>query len=110
VVEPGLEGLVKEAREDLAGRLSISVDQIELLAARAVVWPDGGLGCPQPGMAYKQVPQEGVLVRLGAGGNVYNYHGGGSRGLFLCQQKLKPSKPLPSLGHDLPSPPKAPNE
>jgi hypothetical protein len=109
VVEPGLEGLVSEAKEDLAQRLSISVDGIELLSAISVVWPDGSLGCPQPGMAYKQVPQDGVLIQLSVGGVVYNYHGGGSRGLFLCEQKLKSIEPLPNIGNELLPPPGSPN-
>lgn len=94
-VEPGLEGLVAQAKSDLADTLSIPVDQIEVLEARAVVWPDGGLGCPDPDMAYTQVPQDGVLIRLTVGSNVYNYHGGGGSGLFLCQQKFKSIEPLP---------------
>jgi hypothetical protein len=102
-VEPGLEGLVAQAKSDLADWLSIPVEQIEVLEARAVVWPDGSLGCPQPDMDYTQVPRDGVLIRLTVGPNVYNYHGGGGRDLFLCQQKLKSIEPLPSLGNDSPS-------
>ncbi|MGD9318190.1 MAG: hypothetical protein PVG56_15245, partial [Anaerolineae bacterium] len=67
---------------------------------RAVEWSDGSLGCPQPGMAYKQVPQEGVLIRLSVSGTIYNYHGGGSRDPFLCQHKFKNTEPLPGLGND----------
>jgi hypothetical protein len=98
VVEPGLEGFVSDAKEDLAQRLSISVDEIELLSVISVVWSDGSLGCPQPGMDYIQVPQDGVLIQLSVGGVVYNYHGGGNRGLFLCEQKLKSIEPLPPPG------------
>lgn len=80
-----LENLVTQAKEDLAGRLSIPIDQIEVLDARSVVWPDASLGCPQPDMRYKQVQVDGALIRLQAEGQVYEYHSGGSRGLFLCQ-------------------------
>ena len=85
-VEPGLEGLANRAREDLARRLSIPVEQIEVLESKSVVWPDGGLGCPEPEMAYTQVPVEGVLIRLRAEGRVYSYHGGEGRPLFLCER------------------------
>jgi hypothetical protein len=51
-------------------------------------------------MAYKQVPQEGVLIRLSVSGTIYNYHGGGSRDPFLCQHKFKNTEPLPGLGND----------
>lgn len=109
-VEPGLETLVAQAKADLAERLSISVDEIELLEARSVVWPDGSLGCPQPGMAYKQVPQDGALIRLAAGGQTYDYHVGGSRGLFLCEQELQITKPQSGLGEELLPPPGSPND
>jgi len=99
VVEPGLEGLEKEAREELAARLSIPAGEIELLEARSVVWPDASLGCPRPDMAYAQVPQEGVLIRFSVYGHVYEYHSGVSLELFLCQDKFKRIEPLPSLGN-----------
>jgi hypothetical protein len=79
-----IENLVIQAKQDLVDRLSILISQIEVLEAKSVVWPDASLGCPQPGMRYKQVRVEGVLIRLQANGQVYEYHSGGSRGLFLC--------------------------
>jgi hypothetical protein len=85
-VQPGLETLVKQAMEDLAERLSIPVEQIEVLEAKSVVWPDGGLGCPEPGLAYTQVPREGVLIRLRAERRIYSYHGGAGARPFLCER------------------------
>jgi hypothetical protein len=85
-VEPGLEGLANQAMQDLARRLSIPIEQIEVLEAKSVVWPDGGLGCPEPGMAYAQVQVEGVLIRLHAGQRTYSYHGGGGTPPFLCER------------------------
>lgn len=93
--DPDLKKLITQANGDLAGRVSVPVDQIEVLEARAVVWPDASLGCPQPGMRYKQVPVDGALIRLRANGQVYEYHRGGSRGLFLCEQPLKVQKGTP---------------
>jgi hypothetical protein len=94
-VEPGLEGFVDVAKADLAQRLAIAGEQIEVLEARSVVWPDGSLGCPQPGMRYTQVLVDGALIRLLAGGKVYEYHSGGSRGPFLCEQPTKLKKDAP---------------
>ena len=82
---PALEPYVQKAQEDLAQRLNISRNEIQVIEAKAVVWPDAGLGCPQPGMAYAQVQVEGVLVRLSHQGMTYDYHGGGSQDLFLCE-------------------------
>lgn len=82
---PGQEKLVALAREDLARRLGIDAKTIELVELVEVIWPDGGLGCPAPGMAYKQVRQDGLLMRLAAGGRTYEYHSGESRPPFLCE-------------------------
>jgi len=82
---PNMEDLVIQAKGDLAARLSITIDEIEVLEATSVVWPDASLGCPKPDMRYKQVQVDGVLIRLQAGGQVCEYHGCGSRGLFLCR-------------------------
>ena len=79
--------LVQQARQDLAGRLAIQVDEIDFLAFESVVWPDGSLGCPQPGIAYIQVQREGYKILLGYAGREYAYHGGGSHPPFLCENK-----------------------
>ncbi|MBN1583448.1 MAG: hypothetical protein JXA89_22250 [Anaerolineae bacterium] len=84
-VAPGLEPLVAQAKKDLAERLSISVARIVVLEAESVVWPDGGLGCPRPGMAYSQVQVEGTRIRLGVGKVTYDYHSGRGRAPFLCE-------------------------
>jgi hypothetical protein len=104
-VEPSLEALVAEAREDLAQKLGVPTEQITTLEAKAVVWPDSSLGCPQPGMNYLQVLQDGALILLGFEDNVYEYHSGGNRAPFLCEQPLKPEKEsLPQLELPVPTP------
>jgi hypothetical protein len=103
-IEPELDNLIQSAKADLAQRLSIKPDQIEVIEARSVVWPDASMGCPQPGMRYKQVPYDGALIRLRAEGRVYEYHSGGARGLFLCEQPSgTPKSTPPKL--DLPATP-----
>jgi hypothetical protein len=83
--DPTLQKLVMQAKEDLAKRLAISVEQIDLVEFQSVVWPDKSMGCPQPGMAYIQVQQDGMLIRLLTGGRVYEYHSGGNHPPFLCK-------------------------
>jgi hypothetical protein len=86
---PAFQSFVEQAIEDLAGRLAIDPDQITLLEAQAVVWPDSSFGCPKPGMAYTQVQQEGALIRLAVGDQVYDYHIGAGGPPFLCEQPLQ---------------------
>jgi hypothetical protein len=83
----GAHNTVTRAKEDLARRLETSVDDVEVLEFREVVWRDASLGCPQPGMAYAQVLIDGMRIRLRHGGDVYEYHSGGNRGLYLCKQR-----------------------
>ena len=89
--------LLIQAKEDLAVRLGISPNQIALLSYEEVVWPDASLGCPQPGMAYIQMPQDGALIRLSAEGQVYDYHSGGNRGVFLCEEALQVKTTSPKI-------------
>lgn len=83
--DPAMQPLVQIALEDLAARLGIPTGQIEVLEAEGVVWGDTSMGCPQPDMAYLQVPQDGSRILLSAAGQVYSYHSGGSRLPFLCE-------------------------
>ena len=96
-VTSGLEGLIEQAKEDLAQRLNISVTQISLIKAKPVVWPDSSMGCPQPGMAYLQIPDDGALIILQVGDTSYEYHNGGNRGLFLCENTYKVPAITPNL-------------
>lgn len=81
----GMQSFIDQAIEDLAQRLSVPTEKITLVKTSEVVWPDASLGCPQPGMAYKQVPQDGALIILEVEGTTYEYHTGGNRGVFLCE-------------------------
>ncbi|NJN16769.1 MAG: hypothetical protein HC822_11105 [Oscillochloris sp.] len=83
-VNPALAPLVDQARADLAARLSIAADQIETIEAQAVIWPDGSIGCPEPGVNYMQVLTEGAFISLRASGTIYNYHSGRGREPFYC--------------------------
>lgn len=79
-----------DAVADLAERLGVDPAEITVLRDVAVTWPDGALGCPMPGMAYTQALTPGRLVVLEAAGTTVEYHSGGRRGLFLCENPQPP--------------------
>lgn len=82
-----LDRWVAVAVADLQQRLGVEAATIAVVSADARVWSDASLGCPQPGMRYLQVPQEGALVVLSAAGREYRYHAGGrGREPFLCER------------------------
>ena len=82
-----------QAVDDLAALLGVATNAIEVVSVEMVVWPDGSLGCPQPGMAYIQVLQDGLRIRLAADGVRYEYHSGGRRAPFLGQNPTEPAPP-----------------
>jgi hypothetical protein len=88
-IEFGLEQYVDAAVSDLAARLSIDPGTIEVVSAQTVEWPDGGLGCPKPGMAYIQVQVDGYRIELRVENQLYAYHGGEGRRPFLCENPSK---------------------
>jgi hypothetical protein len=92
---------VAQSIADLAQRLNVPPGDIEVVLVESVVWPDGSFGCPQPGMVYAQVLQEGLRVVLRHGGLEYAYHSGGNQAPFLCEQPVAIEKATPIDGDDL---------
>jgi hypothetical protein len=89
---------VEVAKADLARRRAVAPEAIHVVEVRDVIWPNAGLGSPQPGMAYKQVPVDGLLIRLESGGQLFEYHSGGRRAPFLCEQPAGGDKATPISG------------
>ncbi len=69
---------------DAAARAGVQPGTFTVVAASAVTWSDGSLGCPEPGMFYTQALVQGYRVILEAAGTEYDYHAD-QRGAFsLC--------------------------
>jgi hypothetical protein len=88
------EDLLTKILTDLQEREGIDREEIVIERAEAVVWRDGSLGCPKPGMMYLQVLTPGYFVVLRVGDDLYNYHASESEYFFLCEQSL-PGEILP---------------
>jgi len=95
MIDRGLTPFVELATTDLAERLDIEPDSIEVLTAVLVVWPDASLGCPEPDLMYAQVLTDGSVIELGVDDLVYRYHSGGDQPPFPCGRPLDPA-PQPS--------------
>ena len=83
---PELLEMVARAREDLADRLDVEPDDLEILAASEVVWPDESLGCPAPGKKYASQTREGYFIRLRFEERVYRYHAARGGAPFRCDR------------------------
>lgn len=75
---------VRSARADLAARLDVPEQRVEVLDQRWVTWPDGAMGCPEPGMMYTQALVPGVWIRLSVDGDEHVYHGRRGAEPFHC--------------------------
>ncbi len=56
-----------------------------LVSAESITWPNGALGCPQPGEAYTQALVDGMRVVVDAGGATYDYRFGRGDTPRLCE-------------------------
>jgi len=85
---PEVKAVVRLATEDLAKRLGLAPEAIQLVSVEPVEWSDASLGCPQPGMMYAQVITPGYLVMLEAEGEEYEYHTDKGRFVVLCEEQV----------------------
>jgi hypothetical protein len=71
---PEAQDLVDRAREDLAERIDVAPDRARLIQVEAVEWPDGSLGCPEPGKGYITMIIPGYRIVFEVDGERYEYH------------------------------------
>ncbi len=88
-LDPDQDALVVAAKTDLAQRLRVAPEDLKLVSFKDVTWPDGSLGCPQPGMSYTQALVEGYQIALGHQDRLYDYHGANGDEPFLCKSDEK---------------------
>ena len=87
---PGPEEGPAAAMNDLAKRLGIDAQDVTVVSAQEVSWPDGSLGCPEPGKMYTQMIVEGSVIVLEANGKQYEYHAANGRAPFYCEKPQPP--------------------
>ena len=79
-----LHSRVEAALQDAARRTQLDAAQLRVTLAEAVTWPDGSLGCPEPGRQYSQALVAGFRIRILAGTSTLEYHGSLRGQPFLC--------------------------
>ena len=62
---------------DAAQRSGVPQHRLRVVRAAVVTWPDGSLGCPQPGFGYTQalVPGWQVIIAVPSSAVPLHYHG-----------------------------------
>lgn len=77
---------VEEAVAEVSALLGVAPEDVAVAAAEAVMWNDGALGCPRPGLSYTQALVPGYRIVLTVGGAEYAYHGRDGGAPFLCDR------------------------
>jgi len=75
-----LDPILKEA----AALAKVDRDKLVIVRAEPVVWNDGSLGCPEPGMEYTQALVNGYWVIIEAAGQTYDFRVGRGGSFQLC--------------------------
>jgi len=84
---PALQELAEKARADLADRLKVSVDQIDLLKIVPAKWPYDSVGCPLPQDGSIDTSTPGYQILLDANDEQYMYHTDGKDWIGFCNVK-----------------------
>jgi hypothetical protein len=79
-----LKPKVDWALQDAAKRTQLDASALRLTLAEAVTWPDGALGCPEPGRQYSQALVSGYRIRISAGAETLEYHSSLRGQPFFC--------------------------
>jgi hypothetical protein len=79
------QGILDAVLADAAARTGVPVADITVVEATSVTWPNGALGCPQPGMMYTEMIVPGYHVIVEAGGKQLDYRFGMNGTPSLCE-------------------------
>lgn len=87
--EPGVPNtsslLIETAKNDLAKRLDINVDDVTLAALESEEWPDSSLGCPAQDTDYLMVLVNGFRITLEVDGETFIYHTDMTGQVIMCE-------------------------
>lgn len=86
--------LLELAARDLAVRLKIDLEAVQVESFLEVEWPDGGLGCPLPNADYAQVITPGYRISLEVEGTAYTYHADQGTFVVLCLEDSPETLPV----------------
>ena len=93
-----LQSIIRAAVDEAARRTGLNASALQVISSEAVTWPDGSLGCPQPGLMYTKAPVPGYRVRIQAGDTVLNYHANQRGYLVYCPGERATREKVSRLG------------
>jgi hypothetical protein len=87
-------------QDDLARRALVKHEAITVVSATEQQWPNGAMGCPQPGQMYTQALIPGYRVVLKAGEDKYAYHSDRRGNFIVCSAGV----PFPAVKEQMKEP------
>jgi hypothetical protein len=82
--DESLRKIVDAVLADAALRTARDAGSLKVESAEAVVWPDGSLGCPEPGVVYTMAPVPGYRIRIQSAESLLDYHASRRGNVVLC--------------------------
>ena len=80
------KAILRPILNEAAKLANVPPQQLVIVRAEAVVWNDGSLGCPEPGMGYTQALVNGYWVVINAAGRTYDFRAGRDGNFRLCPE------------------------
>jgi hypothetical protein len=93
-VNATLQSVTEAVLADASKRTGLEVAKLEVVESIVVTWPDGSLGCPEPGMNYTMALVPGYRIRIQAGEQLLNYHAS-ARGYWVFCPLARALDPAP---------------
>ena len=93
-VNATLQSVTQAVLADASKRTGLEVAKLEIVESVAVTWPDGSLGCPEPGMNYTMALVPGYRIRIRADQQVLSYHAS-ARGYWVFCPAGREEEPTP---------------
>ena len=82
--ESMLASVTESVLADASSQTGIAKSSITVGSTEAVVWADGSLGCPAPGLMYTMAQVPGYRIRVQAGEQQLDYHADRRGHFVLC--------------------------
>jgi hypothetical protein len=86
--------ILADVLADASTLTGLPITELVVLRDQAVTWPDGSLGCPEPGVVYTQALVPGYWVVLDAGGEPLDYRVGAGGTFVRCDDALVAAPPV----------------
>jgi hypothetical protein len=88
------EAILADVLADASTLTGVPATALVVLRDEAVTWPDGSLGCPEPGVVYTQALVPGYWVVLDAGGEPLDYRIGEGGSFVRCDDAVVAAPPV----------------